>query len=521
MGRALLLAAVLGMAPQGLVPGTPAAADEPPAPAPSPAPAPAPTPQALRSAWQAVAGRQDDAGHAAQRAVAQQAAAGGEAARALLWEWLAAAGPSQRRQALLLMAAVVQDGSPADLERVVQHVERAQDARLAQLLDGVLGGARQPAARRHLREVLLPRAAPALRGALARAVGAQRDPGGLAPLLGLLSAALPDVRLDAVDALGLLGDVRALGPLQALLGQPDPALRAAAARALGMLESERALPALEARLDDPDPRVVEAAATALGLLGRPAAIDALLARLGRAPADDLRVADSLVRALERITGQQLGSEAAPWQAWWEVARRAPFVRATPAPGGRTLEGLRYHGFPVRSSRLVFVLDVSRSMGWNGRLERAQEELVRVLEALPRSTRFNIVAFSDRPWRWEAGLVAATRGAVRRAVEFVRRQQPMAGTASHEALAAAFADLEADTIFFLSDGQPAGATLLDPELILADVALWNRTRRVRVHTIAFMIGDTPAGFAGLEDPERALAFLRRLAAENDGESSALR
>lgn len=489
-------------------------------PAPLPAPL-APTPEALRSAWQALAGRSDDAGHAAQRELAQQAAAGGEATRALLWEWLAAAGAGQRAQALILMAALAQEGSPADLERVLQHVEHAQDARLAQRLDGVVAGARQPATRRHLREVLLPRAAPALRGALARAVGAQRDPEGLAPLLALLGAPLPDVRLDAVDALGLLGDARALGPLQALLGQADAVLRAAAARALGMLASERALPALRARLEDPEPRVVEAAATALGLLGRPEAIDALVARLARAEGADLRVADSLARALERISGLQLGVEAAPWQAWWEVARLAPFARGGPAPGGRTLEGLRYHGFPVRSSRLVFVLDVSRSMGWNGRLERAQQELVRVLEALPRSTRFNIVAFSDRPWRWEAGLVAATRGAVRRATEFVRRQQPLAGTASHEALAAAFADLEADTVFFLSDGQPAGATLRDPDLILADVAQWNRTRRVRVHAIAFMIGATPAGFAGLEDPARALDFLRRLSAENDGEFTELR
>jgi hypothetical protein len=64
-------------------------------------------------------------------------------------------------------------------------------------------------------------------------------------------------------------------------------------------------------------------------------------------------------------------------------------------------------------------------------------------------------------------------------------------------------------------------VLDPELILADVAKWNQVRRVRVHAIALLMGEPPAAFAGLEDAERAADFMRRLAEENDGSFKVVR
>jgi len=68
-----------------------------------------------------------------------------------------------------------------------------------------------------------------------------------------------------------------------------------------------------------------------------------------------------------------------------------------------------------------------------------------------------------------------------------------GTNGHDALKSAFAiagrgardkqyELGADTIFFLSDGQPTRGDITDPDQILAEVKRWNLLRRVKVHTV---------------------------------------
>ncbi len=501
-----LLGGALGAG--GLLGDARLAADEPPAVAADLAP--------LLAAYGSLSGKRDEAGYAAQRTILERISdlRRPEAQRALK-TLLDEIGRGDRRSAALLLAAWVRRGSPADLDGAITWVERTHDPRLLSLLHHVVGGALEPATRRYLRENALARGVPAVKAELARAVGGMGEPEGVVPLLALLGEPHLLVRVEAIGALGLLKDARALGPLLALLGDADARLREAAARALGMIGSLDVLPHLLRALQDPAPLVVESVATALGLLGSPEAIEPLIVRLEGAASVDLRLADTLGRALERITGRRLGVDAEQWRAWWMSVKDKPFERIEQDGVGSSVPTVRYHGFPVRSSKVIFVLDISRSMGWNGRLEAAQKELVSVLENLPRASRFNLVVFSDRAYRWESALVPATLTQVRRATAFIQRQQPVAGTAAHAALEAAFADPEADTIFFLSDGHPSGGTVLDPELILADVATWNRYRRARVHAIALLIGEPPAAWAGVEDGVRAAEFMRRLAEENDG------
>ena len=470
----------------------------------------------LVAAYRSVAGRRDDAGYAAQRTIAAGLSdLARPEAQLTLHRLLEEQGAADRRRAAILLGAWVRRGSPIDLDQAIRWVERAHDPRLLGQLHAVVGEVQEPATRKHLREQALPRATPAVKAELARGLGGLGDPEGVVPLMALLGESNLVVRLEAIGALGMLKDVRAQGPLLAVLGDGDARLREAAARALGMLGAAHNVPRLIPMLADPAPRVVESTATSLALLGSPVAIGPLIDRLAKAEQDDLRVADTLARALERITGRQLGTNAEQWRAWWAVRKDKPFTRDEQGGAGGTIEPLRYHGFPVRSSKVVFVLDISRSMGWNGRLERARQELIDVLEGLPRTTRFNLVVFSERAYRWEGSLVTASLVNVRRAVGFLQRTEPQSGTAAYEALEAAFAEPDVDTIFFLSDGHPSGGTVLDPELILADVANWNRVRRVRVHAIALMLGEPPLAFAGTEDAERATDFMRRLAEENDG------
>jgi hypothetical protein len=300
-----------------------------------------------------------------------------------------------------------------------------------------------------------------------------------------------------------------------MLRDPDARLRESAARALGVLGRAEALPHLVATLGDEVPLVVEAAAMGLSLLESPTAIGPLIERLEKANAQDLRLADAIASALERISGKGLGCDVDQWRSWWAAVKDLPWQRVETQPGGGTAASVRYYGFPVRSSKVIFVLDVSRSMGWNGRLETARSELLQVLEHLPRPTRFNLVTFSDSAFVWEKALVPASLSNVQRASTYVRRQDPVNGTNAYDALQVAFRDPEADTIFFLSDGHPSGGTVVDPELILADVRAWNRFRRVKIHAIALLKGEPPLAFAGMENGKRAEDFMRRLAEENDG------
>jgi HEAT repeat protein len=466
--------------------------------------------------YRSVQGRRDDAGYAEQRAALEALAdLDTDDARKTLRGLLPDARADRRGHAILL-EAIVKRGGPEEMDLALREVDRAGDPALQGALARVLGRALRPEARAHLRSVVLLRSPPPVQVQAARALASMDDPDAADALLALAGATEdPVVRAEAIVGIGDLADPRAAPILSAFARADDARVREAALRTLGRLGTERSLPALVLALEDPSPRVVEAAADGLAALETDAAFGPLIDRLAKAGADDLRLVDSLTRALGRLSGLALGDDADLWRAWWEQASQKPRPeRERRAP--TTVAGPRYFGFPVRSSRVVFVLDVSRSMGWNGRLERAQDELRRAISHLPARTRFDIVTFSDVSEGWRDKLVAATPETVRKALAFVDRQKPISGTNIFDALRRAFAVEEADTIFFLSDGSPSTGALVDPDAILAEVREWNRWRRVRIHAIALVQGEPPSEFAATERREPAVAFLRRLAADHEGD-----
>ena len=186
-----------------------------------------------------------------------------------------------------------------------------------------------------------------------------------------------------------------------------------------------------------------------------------------------------------------------------------------------MPGLPYYGFRIRSSKVVFVIVASRSMGWNDRLEEAKKELILVLESLPETTSFNILVYSDGISAWQKEIKPSTKSYVARAVKFVERLKPQTGTNTDEALQLALSDPEAATVFLLSDGSPSTGPVVDPDRILAEVRMWNRYRRVHIHVVALVRGDPPAAFAGREDERKAIEFMTRLAEKNDGECKVIR
>jgi len=155
------------------------------------------------------------------------------------------------------------------------------------------------------------------------------DPAVDAGVQQALLAWLPETRgAQREDLIYLLGAVAARHPDAAALREivpqfiadlddADPRLREAAARTLGALGDVRAVPALLERVPDPASRVREQAILALGRTPDPRrrAVVPLIARLSDEPSP--RLARTAAAALEALTGQHFGEDAAQWTAWWQ------------------------------------------------------------------------------------------------------------------------------------------------------------------------------------------------------------
>ncbi len=417
--------------------------------------------------------------------------------------------------AAVILAAKVRNGSPNDLMAAIRFAEQSRNASLVGLLHKVFRAARRPETRHHLRSHVLRHATPYVKEEAIRALAQLGDKEAAKPLMQIvMSTATRPVRASAIEALGMLGSRRARVLLEAILLDEDTGLRMVAAHALGLLAHPRSSSALKRALKDRSPRVREQAALALGALRDESAVSKLITLMDEAREEDLRLADAYHRALKNISGANIGMDVELWKAWQTARAGRPKSDIKRDPKTPTEEST-YHGIGLRSDRIVFVLDVSNSMAWNKRLVMAKAELLKVIDKLRKSTQFNLLTFSNRVNAWQPSLKKALPGSRARAKRFARVHKPGGGTNTIEALHTALADPNVDTIFFLSDGYPSMGPVIDPELILLDIARRNRFRKIRIHCIALVVGDPPVAFAGMENAQSASAFMKRLAEQNDG------
>lgn len=125
------------------------------------------------------------------------------------------------------------------------------------------------------------------------------------------------VRSSAVFALGEIGPQPGVVPaLLEALGDEDGFVRGTAAEALGKIGPEEGVvSALMQAVGDEDAYVRQTAVLALKRIGSgaAAAVPALIQAL-QDKSD--RVRGYAAEALEAITGQQFGQDAARWQQWW-------------------------------------------------------------------------------------------------------------------------------------------------------------------------------------------------------------
>lgn len=214
--------------------------------------------------------------------------------------------------------------------------------------------------------------------------------------------------------------------------------------------------------------------------------------IDRVEHEDGRLAHELAGALFAHTGTRCWSRR-QWQQWWEAHQLGFVLPPIEAVRGGVDAGagvtIAYHGIPLVSKRIAFLIDVSGSMKEplatdqkRTRLAEAKDQLTHVLAALPEDHECNLIAYdSELHPVWDR---LRRVNAENRAALLAATTKLTIGTATNifDALEAAFADPQVDTIYLLTDGEPTTGRLVDPDDIQDEVARWNRQRQIVVHCI---------------------------------------
>ncbi len=380
-----------------------------------------------------------------------------------------------------------------------------------------------------------------------------------------------EVRRAAAESLGRYkDDERIASSLLKLLEDSEPVIRTIAADSLGDLGDEEAVPGLIAGLADEKWQVQAAVIKSLGKLRDPRCVQ-LLIDLMRRPG---RLQEDSRSALEAISEFDFGLNPDTWQGWWDRNKDGYVVpekkqgrksKSAPGPGAsqksrsapaptqqRTRYGTttKYYGIKTPSDRILFILDVSKSMADKvtvlkpellaGRdvdsevkMEIAKAELIHTLKGLDSGVRFNVLVFHTVVDRWKKKLQPCTSSNRKSAIDFIAKQKPRGSerlkarpgkrssanaeigrTNTFGVLVEAMAitgmgaidrhyRTAVDTIFLLSDGEPTAGKITQPPQILREISGKNKLKRVSIHTINF--GKSPAG----------ASLLRDLARQNDG------
>lgn len=312
-------------------------------------------------------------------------------------------------------------------------------------------------------------------------------------------------RADMAEALGRTDHADAARALiDRLEREPSELVQAAvleAVAARGGVSAAWVKPAA-ARLDSRAWQARRAAARAMAAGGAKESVEPLVAAIAKV--------DGLLRleydaALKKLTKTDLG-DPGRWPDWWsqngeafmEGRYQPPAPRTTREPGKTT-----FYGLQVKSTRVAFVLDSSKSMadpvvkgGKETRFEVVRGELKNLLSAMPGSARVNILFFSDGVEGFAAAPRPLEKHGREDAVRFIDSVFPTRRTNLFGGLAKALSFAGTpdgqgildgiDTIYVLSDGEPTYGPVMWSNLAERVVRRTNRGLRVTVHAIA--VGD---------------------------------
>ena len=255
--------------------------------------------------------------------------------------------------------------------------------------------------------------------------------------------------------------------------------------------------------------------------------------------------DVLHKGLGKMLGQKCNSSI-EYLSRWEHVQSTGGLAAVKQPekshggeaGGGTMVRVKLFGSEIDCTRVVFILDVSGSMkqvdpdqkqyegdddgntktrkkdnnvggsqGGEGevdpnlktRLERAQRQLVQVIEKLPANFKINIVAYSSRVQVWPLSakdtsgtpaLLPLTTSNRKAAIEFVNGFKAHGVTATDTALRRAYEIEGARCFYLLSDGRAThdGSGTDVPTEAMLEVLEEFKAKHVTVHTLGFKGAD---------------------------------
>jgi Mg-chelatase subunit ChlD len=286
-----------------------------------------------------------------------------------------------------------------------------------------------------------------------------------------------------------------------------------------------------------------------------AATGALIEALEKEPG---RLRKDLDDALFALTGVRMYGDVELWKKWYEsnretVERKAKELREQGAydkplgslEGGEAAEEeaddekrkgatSAFYGIRTQSKRIVFVVDISRSMQdpagarpgpttgrkksayeapeGGAKLDIAKWQLHRAVDELPKDAVFDILVYSESYKLWEPEMVDASSRGKKKAHRFIDQLNGNGTTNIADSLDRALEligvtfgpgadrrdDLAADTIYLLSDGNPNRGRVSDLNALLDEFLERNRLARLVVHTIG--IGEA-AGSTFLKDLAR--------------------
>lgn len=336
-----------------------------------------------------------------------------------------------------------------------------------------------------------------------------------------------------------------------MLKDKDPRVRSAALEVIGNADGDWAPWVLD-RVADADWTIQVQAISFLRERVYKPAVPHLINALGKATP---RVAEAIGVALHTITGEKIEPMQEPWARWWEDHREA--FEAGDHVGIKVgkqeaFKEVHFYGLTVKSDRVIFVIDTSGSMRHESsnkaktnalppppetgggqppppppvesmmsgpKIDIARDELRKVIETLPESAKFTIVAFGTGVMAWRDKPEPATKANRQDALQWVRALKPEGVTYMEGALRRAFQiagfldvnssypEARADTIILVGDGTPTDnhptkPKNADPEALKALVREWNSHKRIVIHTIGV-------------DMVEHIPFLQELAIENGG------
>ncbi len=146
-------------------------------------------------------------------------------------------------------------------------------------------------------------------------------------------------------------------------------------------------------------------------------------------------------------------------------------------------GASFFGVEAAGSRFAYILDISASMNWDGKIDVLRAELATSIDHMTDQNEFTVVLFSDMAQvlgersQWIAASDAGKKWA-RRSMAAVR---PDGGTNPVPGFIAALGmKPRPDAIYFMTDGE-----FSDPEGVVAEVTALNNQLKVPVHCICFV------------------------------------